>query len=430
MPKKLLAFIVLNFVFSFAIAQWTVETVPNPKNFGTGYVSNPDSILSRQAVDSLNKIIAQADNQGLIQIAVVVLNSIGDRVPRDFGIELFNYWGIGDKDKNNGLLILLVLDQRRVEFITGYGTEIFLPDAECYLIQQNYMIPYLQEDDFDTALLEGVTETIEEAKENTQISYSDENLQFIDFLPVLKNIRVQKSLEKKRKIRKTITLLIIFVGFLLVIYLIVLAYGIYQKDKYKSYKVLNFFTHPLVLVFGAIPYLFIYPLTKFLLNYWRNMPRISPKGFKMRKLSEEDEDAYLTKGQIVEEKIRSIDYDVWYADESGEILILDYHKRFSKYDKCPKCGYKTYYQVYDRVVVRPTSYSSGKGERKFKCANCGYVKVSTYVIPRKTSSSSSSSGYYSGGFSSYSGGSSGSSSFGSSSWGGGSTGGGGAGSSW
>lgn len=64
----------------------------------------------------------------------------------------------------------------------------------------------------------------------------------------------------------------------------------------------------------------------------------------MYNLSEVEDDSYLEKGQVSEENIKSIDYDVWVSGEDGDILIQAYKRWFSKYNSCPKCKYKTYFK--------------------------------------------------------------------------------------
>ncbi|UOQ72863.1 TPM domain-containing protein [Hymenobacter cellulosilyticus] len=76
---------------------------------------------------------------------MVLTRSIGEEVPKTAATTLFNRWKIGDREKNNGLLMLLVDDQHRVEFETGYGLEADVPDVVCFRIQQRYMVPYLRE---------------------------------------------------------------------------------------------------------------------------------------------------------------------------------------------------------------------------------------------------------------------------------------------
>ena len=64
--------------------------------------------------------------------------------------------GSREKEKNNGLVILLVTDQRCIQFYTGYGLEGDLPDAICKRIQTKYMIPYLKDGNWDAGMVAGV----------------------------------------------------------------------------------------------------------------------------------------------------------------------------------------------------------------------------------------------------------------------------------
>src|SRR4051812_12199154 len=107
-----------------AKAQYTVESVPNPKDLpGKGWVSDPNHFLTSQQVQELNDKITQLERQTTAQAAVVVLKSVGEQNARDFGVALFRRWGIGQKQPNNGLLLLVVMEPRRWEFVTGYGLE-------------------------------------------------------------------------------------------------------------------------------------------------------------------------------------------------------------------------------------------------------------------------------------------------------------------
>ncbi len=137
----------------------------------------------------------------------------------------------------------------------------------------------------------------------------------------------------------------------------------------------------------------------------------------MHKLSEEEDDRFLEKGQITEEEIGSVDYDVWVTEDEEEVLILKYQKRYSKYNSCPQCKFRTYYMAHSRTIVRATYSHSGTKEETYECKNCGYERVKHKTIPKKQRSSSSGGSFGSGGG-------------GGGSWGGGSSGGGGAGVSW
>ena len=129
------------FIFIFTSAQlyakeYTVENIPNVHlNDGRLFVSNPDGILSDKTVATLDQMLYQMQAENTAEIAVVAVESIGNKDIDIFATDLFSSWGIGKKSKDNGVLILFILDQRKITFRTGYGVEGVLPDAICKRIQ-------------------------------------------------------------------------------------------------------------------------------------------------------------------------------------------------------------------------------------------------------------------------------------------------------
>ena len=111
-------------------------------------MSDPDGVIGADAVAEINAIAAAVEDSSTAEIAVVVLTSVGDQNPKDFSTALFNHWGIGKADKDNGLLILTIMDQRRTEFETGYGMEGVLPDVLCYRVGMQVLVPYFQQGEY------------------------------------------------------------------------------------------------------------------------------------------------------------------------------------------------------------------------------------------------------------------------------------------
>lgn len=122
----------------------------------TRYVCNPEGILSAAATDSIDRMLYALEQQTGIETVVAVVPSIGEEDCFDFSHRLLNEWGVGKKEKNNGLVILLVTDQRCIQFYTGYGLEGDLPDAICKRIQTRDMIPYLKDGNWDAGMVAGV----------------------------------------------------------------------------------------------------------------------------------------------------------------------------------------------------------------------------------------------------------------------------------
>ena len=122
----------------------------------TRYACNPAGILSAEACDDIDRMLYALEQQTGIETVVAVVPSIGQEDCFDFSHRLLNEWGVGKKKKNNGLVILLVTDQRCIQFYTGYGLEGDLPDAICKRIQTKYMIPYLKDSNWDAGMVAGV----------------------------------------------------------------------------------------------------------------------------------------------------------------------------------------------------------------------------------------------------------------------------------
>lgn len=120
------------------------------------YVCNPEGILSQPACSRIDSILYALEQQTGIETVVAVVPSIGEEECFDFSHQLLNQWGVGKKGKDNGLVILLVTDQRCIQFYTGYGLEGILPDAICKRIQTKYMIPYLKDGNWDAGMVAGI----------------------------------------------------------------------------------------------------------------------------------------------------------------------------------------------------------------------------------------------------------------------------------
>ncbi len=120
------------------------------------FVANPDGILSREAVRTLDSICYALKASGIAEVAIVAVDDIRPRDMVGFSQELFEGWGVGDDDLDNGLGILLVGDMREIRFHTGYGLEGVLPDALCYRIQQDYMVPYFRAGNYSEGMVSGM----------------------------------------------------------------------------------------------------------------------------------------------------------------------------------------------------------------------------------------------------------------------------------
>lgn len=138
----------------------SVDDVPNVRlTYVRRYVSDPTSILSPAATDTIDAILGRLEKSTGIETAVVMLPSIGENDIFDFSTSLFRKWGIGKKKSDNGLLILFVMDQHKVRFSTGYGIEGTMTDAMSKRIQMQYMVPAFKRSDWNKGMVDGVRAT-------------------------------------------------------------------------------------------------------------------------------------------------------------------------------------------------------------------------------------------------------------------------------
>jgi len=138
-------------------ATYTVDNLPIPYlQDRTQYVSNPDNILSQTAVDSLNLWLGQMEKDHGVQTVLAVVERIEGGETYDFCMALGRKYGIGSKEQNTGLIILLSVGDRAYTILTGRGLEGTLPDAICKRIENYQMMPALREGNWDDAMLNAV----------------------------------------------------------------------------------------------------------------------------------------------------------------------------------------------------------------------------------------------------------------------------------
>ena len=150
---KKLSFLLLLFSFSFVQAQIEKDLParPSPARLVVDYTST----LSYDQTEALENKLVSFDDSTSTQVAVVIIESTGDYDISDYAVALGRAWGIGNKDINNGVLLLVAKNDRKMWIATGYGVEGALPDATVKDIIENEIKPNFRENDFYRGLDEG-----------------------------------------------------------------------------------------------------------------------------------------------------------------------------------------------------------------------------------------------------------------------------------
>ena len=123
--------------------------LPQPQ----GRVNDFAAALDPAARAQLQKTIDQLERDTGAEIAVVTTQDAGEQTPKQLAGALFDAWGVGKRDKNNGLLLLLALKQRRIETEVGYGLEQVLTDSVTTQVLEQTAVPHLKQRDYGAALV-------------------------------------------------------------------------------------------------------------------------------------------------------------------------------------------------------------------------------------------------------------------------------------
>ena len=330
-----------------AVAGEPLESIRNPRVTNGTWVSDMPGALAAETVAHLNQTIGEIQRTHGIEMAVVVVRSLDGLTIEDAAEKLFKLWGIGNKQRDNGLLFLWSTGDRKVRLEVGYGLEGVLPDGKAGAILDVYVIPRFKSGDFDAGVIAGVDAALAAARNEpvTLPAVGTESYDLDGWLPSW---------------------------------------------------------WPLA---GSIP-VGIGALTGF--RRWRRYRRRKcPRCHtRMLLMTDSEDDALLDKGQVAEERVGSVDYDVWKCPSCAHHFTLRYAKWLSIYDQCPQCHNRTRSSK-ETVIERATTHGDGLARVVEQCAFCSFTTEYTKVLPRITESSSSSSSSSSSGGSSFGGGSSG-----------------------
>ncbi len=353
-----------------------IDAVPNVHLVdSTRFVSNTDGVLSAGCVDSLDRMLHRTWQLSTAEPIVVALKDIPDRYePITYAVELGQKWGVGKSDKDNGLVILLITDRRRMTIAPGYGLEGVLPDIVCNRIIQNYAIPYFKDNNYDGGMIAAVNAvcSILDNPENTgeiaskqpsNRKHGESDFDFFTFMLKCGCVMLAVMLS-------------------LVVYSFVSGRKLDEVVRYERLDNLKPVALFLSFLGLGIP-LPAYLLCSFWMKRIRNHKRDCPNcGHQMSKLDEETDNQYLTPAQDAEEQLNSVDYDVWLCPNCGEKDVISFVNKKSNLIPCSNCGARACQLTGTRTIRKPTTQSEGTGEKIYYCHNCKKQTRIPYTIAK------------------------------------------------
>lgn len=135
-------------MFVFPATAETIDLVPTDRFF----VNDFAGVMSNETENAIYNAGVQLYQKTKAQVVVVTVDTVNGQDIHEYGVQLGRAWGIGDKENNTGVLLLLAVQDREVDISVGYGLEGAITDARSGIILDNYAVPYFQNNDFSTGL--------------------------------------------------------------------------------------------------------------------------------------------------------------------------------------------------------------------------------------------------------------------------------------
>ncbi len=355
--------------------EYRPEDVPNVHlKDARRYVSDPDNIMSPAARAQADASLKALCDSTSAEIAVVLLPSIGEADIFDFTQRLASDWGVGKSDKDNGLVVLFDMGGRKVRMHPGQGLEGILTDVACARIIDEAIIPRMKNGDVDGAVLalagtldkvltdpEAAAEIRSTQQNSMRSPLGDDALWLLLVIPIIATV----------------------LSYAMLLSLLAKLRG---KDSFQKALILHNDSSAatgLVLTLLSLglglPAMLI---RRSMLHRYRNQPRkCDVCGTQMEKVDEERDNYFLTPAQDLEERLKTVDYDVWLCPKCGSTEIFPFPERNTDYTKCPHCGTHAMRLLYDRIEKRPTAASKGVGVKVYECMNCHKRVEQRYSIP-------------------------------------------------
>ncbi|MFZ5963617.1 TPM domain-containing protein [Thalassococcus sp. BH17M4-6] len=330
------------FVFFLAIAFFPIATSAQTyPAYDELFVNDFADLLDSDQEDAIRTELQELREATGIEFTVVTIANMSDyghEGPIEpFATGLFNDWGVGSAETNDGLMMLVARYDRvmRIEVGAGYGRS---QDAAMKSIIEEDILPHFRNDDYARGIDTGVDEVIYQITGTWPGEFDTSTA---------------------------------------------------QKWVSRIWRFIEGLGNWLWAGAAGIAGLAVQAWRR----WQRNKPRNCPIDQRqMTRLDEDWDDNHLQQGQILEETLKSVDYDVWHCDKCGHVTVEAYKAWFSRYGACRQCGFRTVEG--DETILRSaTTSSSGLKRIDYSCHHCGDAYSVERVIPRKSKSSSGSSSF-------------------------------------
>lgn len=163
----LITFLVITGLASSALAEVSVPEPPT--DF---YCLDEANMLSGELEKGIIKTSSDLEKLSGAQIVVVTLKDMQGAAIEEMGLGFLRSWGIGDKEKNNGVLILVAEKERKSRIEVGYGLEGVIPDGKAGRILDEYLVPYFKDGQFELGVVNTYNAVLQEVCGEYELQYN------------------------------------------------------------------------------------------------------------------------------------------------------------------------------------------------------------------------------------------------------------------
>jgi uncharacterized protein len=148
-------------VFFLSAAAVTFAVVPPIPQMPSGYVVDLAGIIDDGVENKLDGYLRELEQKTTAQVVVLTIQSLEGASLEEFSLTTaHDRWKLGQKGKDNGVLIVVVLKDRKYRFEVGYGLEGVLPDSLVGTIGRQYLVPYFRKGDYSSGIYAATLATI------------------------------------------------------------------------------------------------------------------------------------------------------------------------------------------------------------------------------------------------------------------------------
>jgi uncharacterized protein len=153
----------LSLLFIFFLLPYTsLAATPEPPLSPANYIVDLAKIINDDVEAKLNAYLKELEAKTTAQVIVLTIKSLDGEDIESFSLRTAEKWRLGQKGKDNGLLLTIAIEDRRYRFEVGYGLEAILPDSLVGSIGRQYLVPYFRKGDYSMGIFYATLAVIQE----------------------------------------------------------------------------------------------------------------------------------------------------------------------------------------------------------------------------------------------------------------------------